>query len=105
MSFVDGEPKMVSLQGRDPVWTTRAMAELFSRATERNLIMYRWQLGFFNLRDLENARAIGHRDRPYTRTEMFWGCDVDVVSLEDTVALLARDGTDVILLQAEEGKE
>jgi hypothetical protein len=97
------EPRMITMDGRDPAWTHRAMADLFSRATERNLILAEWELGLFNLRDLEAARAPGFRQREWTRTETFWGCPARVTSLDEEVSLLVIDGSETVRFEAQQG--
>jgi hypothetical protein len=91
-----GGDVFIALEGRDPARTHRIMGELWSHATKINLEPLRWKLGFFNLRDVIKARDPHSSDRDYDRVrlETLWGCTIDVVSLFDTIELVAVDHRD-----------
>jgi hypothetical protein len=94
----DGGVTMLSLVGRDPSATGRQMSNLWASATARGIVPVRWELGFFNLRDLQQARDPGHGGRSYVRLiESTWGCDISVVSFCDEIALIASDGVRYVL--------
>lgn len=78
----------ITMDGRDPAWSAKAMGQLFGAALERNLTPLQWEIGLFVLRDLEKAKDPGFKDRPWKRTETFWGCPVKVVGIQDDVVLL-----------------
>lgn len=86
---------MVTMVGRDPEWTLRAMATLFAEATEHKMSPILWTLGFFNVRDMIAARGPGYQSKVWSelRPETVWGCGIVVEGLEDRIELIARAGT------------
>jgi hypothetical protein len=50
---------MLSLVGRDPAATGRSWATLWASMTARGITPAKWELGFFNLRDLQRLEILG----------------------------------------------
>lgn len=94
---VRGGNVYLTIDGRDPTETHRLMGELFAHATRARLSPIKWQLGYFNMRDLIRGRDPGFKDHDHrVRMEVVWGCTIEIVAFYDLVNLVTRDANDPV---------
>lgn len=84
---------MLTMADRDREWAHRAMGSLFVRAAELGMTPMRWELGYFIARDLQSLRDPAYASKRWTRPETVWGCEIQITTFHDSVALVVHGTT------------